>query len=261
MSMPMESEEQLIQRAQAALSRCNWEIGECAALWTKKYARGRTDADFGALIGLSGDQVYQRRRVWETFADVHETYPGLKWSHFYAAINWADASECLQWANDLGATVAEMKAWRRTQHGDDLSQPADDQEEAPFGADEEPPFLEITTGMVADVAGITNGGGRPGGSGGGGEREAVVSGVARESDSGAYAPFGKHARGPAPGEARESAAAPPLAVLKRMTSTLEKVDAALTPSIVEVFPEAPIELQQRFLSALENLVAKAKALR
>ena len=42
-----ESEDQLLQRAREALSRCNWEIGECAAKWTERYARGRTDADFG----------------------------------------------------------------------------------------------------------------------------------------------------------------------------------------------------------------------
>src|SRR5690606_18457203 len=91
MSNVKETEDQLIQRAQQALSRCNWEIGDCAAAWTKRLARGRTDADFGALIGLSGDQVYQRRRVWETFNDVHERYGELKWSHFYAALNWDDA--------------------------------------------------------------------------------------------------------------------------------------------------------------------------
>jgi hypothetical protein len=76
-----ETEDQLVQRAQQALSRCNWEIGDCAAAWTKRFARGRADADFGALIGLSGDQVYQRRRVWETFHDVYERYGELKWSH------------------------------------------------------------------------------------------------------------------------------------------------------------------------------------
>ena len=57
------------------------------------------------MIGLSGDQVYQRRRVWEAFADVHQDYATLKWSHFYVALNWDDASECLQWANEMEATV------------------------------------------------------------------------------------------------------------------------------------------------------------
>ena len=121
-----ESEAELVGRAQAALSNCSWTVGECAAHWTKRYAKGRTDADFGILIGLSGDQVYQRRRVAETFSDVKEEYKHLKWSHFYTALTWDDASECLRWADDMQATIAEMRAWRRAQRGEDLTEAGDD---------------------------------------------------------------------------------------------------------------------------------------
>ena len=89
--------------------------------WTQKYARGRTDADFALAVGPSADQVFQRRRVWETFADVRAGYASLKWSHFYAASNWDDAPECLQWADENQATVAEMKAWRCALRGEDLT--------------------------------------------------------------------------------------------------------------------------------------------
>lgn len=130
------TEQQLIERAQQALSHCNWTIGECAAQWTEKYAKGRTDADFGLRIGLDGDQVRQRRRVWETFSDVSDSYPNLKWSHFYVAMTWDDAAECLQWADEIEATVAEMKAWRRARHGEDLTEPAED-EEAPWEVEED----------------------------------------------------------------------------------------------------------------------------
>ena len=129
-----ETETDLIETAQVAVSRCNWVVGRCAAEWTRRYARGRTDADFAALVGLSADQVYQRRRVWETFSDVRERYEaapqpgkprrGPRWSHFYVALTWDDAPECLDWAAENEATVAEMKAYRRALHGDDLSQPA-----------------------------------------------------------------------------------------------------------------------------------------
>ena len=258
MTQSVETEDQLIQRAQAALSRCNWEIGECAAQWTQKYARGRTDADFAALIGLSGDQVYQRRRVWETFSDVMDQYASLKWSHFYAAINWPDASECLQWALDMGATVAEMKAWRRAQHGEDLSQPP--AEEPPFAADTS--YLPVSSGFVQDFDGDEErpGSSRPDRDGGGfsGEREPVAAAAARETDSSGYAPFGKNARGSAPGEesTTTSAAAPPLHVLKRVMTALERVDAALTPGVLEAFAEAPSTVQQRMLTAMDNLQSK-----
>jgi len=115
-----ETEKELIQRAQTAVSQ--WG--------TKKFARGRTDADFGELVGMSGDQVYQRRRVCETFTDVRDNYSALKWSHFYIALNWDDAAECLSWANENEATIAEMKAWRRLQRGEDVTTSATEDQEA-----------------------------------------------------------------------------------------------------------------------------------
>lgn len=139
-SLPAETEERLIETVRAAVSDVDWVVGECASKWTTKYSRGRTDADFAATVGgdLTGDFVFKRRRVWETFADVRKTYHNLKWSHFYAAIAWDDSAECLAWADEMDATVAEMKAWRRMQHGDDLTVAADPGVEQ-FGAAEELP--------------------------------------------------------------------------------------------------------------------------
>jgi hypothetical protein len=48
------TEEQLVEHARQQLSACSWQLGECASVWTKRYAKGRTDASFGELIGLSG---------------------------------------------------------------------------------------------------------------------------------------------------------------------------------------------------------------
>jgi hypothetical protein len=123
--MTDDTEEQLIERARLALSECNWTIGECASIWTQRYARGRSDQAFAELLGLSADQVYQRRRVWETFADVRESYAALSWSHFYTATSWDDAAECLQWAEEMKATVGEMRVWRRAHRGEYLSEPED----------------------------------------------------------------------------------------------------------------------------------------
>lgn len=127
------SEDELIDVAKESLSACRWELGRIAAHWTKRYARGRSDAAFGEAVGMSSDQVYQQRRVWETFADVREEYPGLKWSHFAVAITWDDAAACLSWAEEMQATVAEMRAWRRAQHGEDLSIDALEDETDPLG--------------------------------------------------------------------------------------------------------------------------------
>ena len=121
---PQASERELIETASKAVSGCAWVVGRCAAEWCRLFAVGRSDGDFGAAIGLSADQIFARRRVWETFADVRDQYRNLKWSHFFVSLTWDDAPECLAWADENEATVAEMKAWRRLQHGEDLTVPS-----------------------------------------------------------------------------------------------------------------------------------------
>ena len=44
---------------------------------------------------------------------------------FSPIATWDDAPECLQWADENQATVAEMKAWRRALRGEDLTVPGD----------------------------------------------------------------------------------------------------------------------------------------
>lgn len=249
-----ETEEQLIQRAQQAVSRCNWEIGECAAAWTQRYARGRTDADFGAQIGLSGDQVYQRRRVWETFSDVAARYERLKWSHFYAALNWDDAAECLQWAEDMQATVAEMKAWRRAQHGEDLSAPAEDFDDAGSLAGVE--LLPVESGFVREPGTSERAGNGESRRREGRESEAVLAGAARESSGDDYAPFGATARGAAPVSSSDRPDPSAETVLRRIVSALERCDASLTPDALESFGALPVELQRRLFKSLDSLNSK-----
>lgn len=258
-----ESEEQLIERAQRALSSCNWEIGECASQWTKRHAKGRTDADFGSLIGLSGDQVFQRRRVWETFADVHQNYEGLRWSHFYAAINWDDAAECFQWSVEMGATVAEMKAWRRAQHGEDLSTASNGEDEGEF--------LSYDAGFVQMVDGepVPSGAGTNGtrGDGTGSMRDATAASFAREAEGSgegddSYAPFGRDARGEAPATGTATKAAPSSGMLvRRAAKMLKGLNAQLTPEVLEAFHESPADVQQEFLRAIDDLASKAAGLR
>lgn len=107
--------EQSELQAEQETSDANWEVGRLAAEWVRKYSRGLCDADFGLLVGLSADQVYRCRRVWETFGDVYKKFPNLQWAHFYAAMNWQNAHECLTWANEVQARVPEMRAWHRAQ--------------------------------------------------------------------------------------------------------------------------------------------------
>lgn len=251
-----ETELDLIQRAQSAVSSCNWEVGQCAALWTKRFARGRTDADFALLVGLTGDQVYQRRRVWETFGDVSTNYTALKWSHFYSALTWDDAAECLQWANDIGSTVAEMKAWRRSQRGEDLSEAADEGEYGWLASD--PVEVRIPGEMAGE-----------GGSGGGGARTAevvpFVAGVPRQSDpqGSDYAPF--NADAVIPPSQHASAAERPAPtfeqIARRLTGTLERCLATVNADdFADQFGDLPDKDRKRLRKVLSQLGEKADEL-
>lgn len=263
-----ESEEQLVSRAQEAVSLCRWVVGECASKWTQRYARGRTDGDFAVLIGLSGDQVYQRRRVWESFAPLRDEFPTLKWSHFYAALNWDDCRDCLSWAEETRSTVAEMRAWRRAQRGEDLSvDPVE--EDAVRYVPAEPEFVhdaEHAAGSAAE--GSSRSAGDP--------DRAVLAGVARQGGAGQggkgpqgteggeeYAPFRTGAGGgpPRSGSAdrpfdRQTGDAEPPSteqLTKRLTSTLERFVKMMTPEFRREYRKLPPELRDRFTSAVQDL--------
>lgn len=111
------TETQLVELVSRRSSETKWLVGAAAEAWTKRFARGRTDRDFGEMAGLSGDSVFQRRRVWEVFGDKKDEFPRLTWTHFFKALTWSDATECLDWAALNEATVAEMTCWRRMKHG------------------------------------------------------------------------------------------------------------------------------------------------
>lgn len=114
----------IIEDCRKSLETCNWKLGELASEWVQ--VTKKTDGELGEKIGFSRKQVQQRRSVWERWGHVkfdagqRAWQLGLEWSHFRAAVGWDDADECLQWAIDACANVAEMIAWRRAQRGEDL---------------------------------------------------------------------------------------------------------------------------------------------
>jgi hypothetical protein len=257
-----ETEDELISQAQNALSQCQWVVGECAAKWTKRYARGRTDSDFAALIGISGDQVYQRRRVWEVFAEVRDSLGVLNWSHFYAALTWNDGLDCLRWAEETRTTVAEMRAWRRARRGEDLS--------VDEVGDEAVRFLPEEPKSVHDPAEFGGGAARDeaDSSSGQGERP-LVAGVARQggTEGEEYAPFrsGAGSIPPAEGLADTKTAVAVRTsteqIAKRLSSTLERIVKLMTPEFRREFRRLPEPVKARFMKAADELHAKVAALK
>lgn len=263
-----ETEEGLIQTAQRAISHCRWIVGECASKWTQRHARGRTDADFGTLVGLSGDQIYQRRRVWETFSDVREQFTALKWSHFYAALNWDDAADCLQWAEETQSTVAEMKAWRRALRGEDLtSEPeAAEPDTSAFVSylSGERALVQDPASFGAGVEGLRRPGLPPGVDA---NDPAVVAALARELDplGDNYAPFHSGAIQP---PAKESSPRPtstevmtPQQLAKRLCSTIERCNKAITDDVLDQLSELPVKVRQRLITAVSELQEKLAGLK
>ncbi|MEO1994335.1 MAG: hypothetical protein ABGZ17_03575, partial [Planctomycetaceae bacterium] len=239
-------------------SRCNWVVGECASKWTRKYARGRSDADFGNQVGLSADQVFQRRRVWETFGDVIDAYSQLKWSHFYVVINWDNAEECLQWAEENSATVAEMRAWGRAQRGEDLTQdaPPEDWMDAPAVS-----VTSTETTPVRDPAEFSDHSSGTSGTGSQTHPE-TVAGVARASEEGGgYAPFRSGAGHPPAAAQSESTNTAilerpdihPEQMIKRMTTAIERINKSLTPESSKRLQDLPEKLRTRFVQAVSDL--------
>lgn len=260
-SLEQSTEDQLVERAQLAVSSCRWVVGECAARWTERYARGRTDGDFAALVGLTPDQIFQRRRVWETFHSVRDQYTDLKWSHFYAALTWDDSGDCLQWAEETKATVAEMKAWRRARRGEDLEQPAEEEGLSDLMGAGAIQFVPDELSHVMDP-GPDYGTGRPSVRIPGQMGEGVpdrLAGVAREVEGDApYTPFRADAA-QVPGKTAKAPAEPVTTdqLVKRMTAQLERFAKVLTPAFAKEFRDLPTDLQDRFMKAVSEFSSRA----
>ena len=255
-----ESEAELISTAQKAVSHCNWMVGECAAKWTVKYAKGKTDADFASQVGLSPDQIYQRRRVWETFSDVKNQYPSLKWSHFYVALNWNDAPECLQWAEETESTVQEMKVWRKAVKGEEEQEVAMDA----FAGDPSVLFVPTQLTEVKGAEFLADGEQRSVGPGSAEHsgNVATMSQAARETDpSSNYTPYRSDAMSVPKQSDREGASKPKsepsvAQVLKKIVVTMEKVNSELTSERCAGLGNLSEKLKERLKVAFEDVQSK-----
>jgi hypothetical protein len=121
------TEQQLIDMAADAVRQSNWTIGEAASKWTERYAAGRTDADFGELIGCSQPTVNLARRVFDRFLLRRNKHEDFTWTQWRTLLAWDDAEELLDWADTTHATFPEMRAFRRAQRGEDLHSDSDDE--------------------------------------------------------------------------------------------------------------------------------------
>ena len=101
------------------VSTTNWEKGRIVAEWREALfeaaapATAYTDEAWSRRVGSVTPQHTGRlRRVYQRFASMRETYPGLYWSHYQAALDWDDAEMWLEGAVQNGWSIAQMQGER-----------------------------------------------------------------------------------------------------------------------------------------------------
>ncbi len=101
------------------ISSTNWEKGRIVFQWREALIAAGVDAASytdEAWCRQAGNVTPQHtgrlRRVFQRFSTVRETYPGLYWSHFQAALDWDDAEMWLEGAVQNGWSIAQMQGER-----------------------------------------------------------------------------------------------------------------------------------------------------
>jgi hypothetical protein len=109
-------DEPFVTRWHVLVSDTNWEKGRIIVEWkAAQLAAGRTASDdaWSRLVGgVSPQHVGRLRRVYERFCEQRALFAGLYWTHFLAALDWADAEMWLEGAVHSGWSVMDMRRQR-----------------------------------------------------------------------------------------------------------------------------------------------------
>lgn len=109
------------------VSTTNWEKGRIIHEWRQALiasdqpTREYSDEAWSQRVGgVTGQHTGRLRRVFERFGDVHESFQGLCWSHFQAALDWDDAEMWLEGAVQDQWSVNRMRnvRWETLGHPD-----------------------------------------------------------------------------------------------------------------------------------------------
>ncbi|HEX5498011.1 MAG TPA: hypothetical protein VFX03_02250, partial [Thermomicrobiales bacterium] len=142
------------------ISTTNWEKGRIIHEWREALKESGapvqeySDEAWSRRVGqVSGQHAGRLRRVYERFHDVRESYAGLYWSHFQAALDWSDAEMWLEGGVQSGWSVGEMRARRWEALGGVANGQPHDAEavDAEFDEDSDP-AASHEVGLVRDPA-------------------------------------------------------------------------------------------------------------
>ncbi len=101
------------------ITTTNWEKGRIICQWRAALqSEDASPSDYSddqwarQVEHLSGQHVGRLRRVYQRFGQSFESYEGLYWSHFQAALDWDDSEMWLEGALQNGWSVAAMRDQR-----------------------------------------------------------------------------------------------------------------------------------------------------
>jgi hypothetical protein len=114
-----EASREYLGRWNRLISSTNWEKGRIIHQWREVLieagaaAASYTDEAWSRQAGnITPQHAGRLRRVHQRFAAMRETYAGLYWSHFQAALDWDDAEMWLEGAVQNGWSIAQMQGER-----------------------------------------------------------------------------------------------------------------------------------------------------
>ncbi|PAY20380.1 hypothetical protein CKO51_05945 [Rhodopirellula sp. SM50] len=117
------------------ISTTNWEKGRIISQWRNELIESGVaatqysdDAWSRRVGGVTAPHVGRLRRVYERFNDSYQSYQGLYWSHFLAALDWEDAPLWLEGAANEKWSISVMREKRWQAEGAvDSNRPTDSQ--------------------------------------------------------------------------------------------------------------------------------------
>ena len=187
----VELSQEFIGRWSRLISTTNWEKGRIISEWREALmgseapATAYSDEAWCRRVGgVSSQHVGRLRRVFDRFGSSYETYAGLFWSHFLAALDWDDAEMWLEGAAQSKWSVSQMRRTRWEAMGGDPSNEPNESEVISASEDEDfVPLAEVEA--EADAADGTRSvaeGPRPDGPDFGDADEAPVSGESSDGE-------------------------------------------------------------------------------
>ena len=106
------------------ISTTNWEKGEIISEWRAALIESGVDSTQYSdeawarrVGGVTAPHVGRLRRVYDRFGSTYDSYEGIYWSHFLAALDWDDAPLWLEGASQENWSVAGMREQRWQAHG------------------------------------------------------------------------------------------------------------------------------------------------